>query len=69
MIGQNIIPRAYDPLTDTLDPAVIKKNLDNIRDVVKRCADAMPMHQDFINQYCKAAAPPHATTMDKVKLP
>ena len=52
MIGQNIIPRGYDPLADTLDPEKIKTNLKDIRAVVKRCADSMPMHQTFIAQNC-----------------
>ena len=54
MIGQNIIPRSYDPLTDTLDPQKIKANLDDIRDVVLRCAKAMPRHQEFIDQNCSS---------------
>jgi len=61
MIGQNIMPQGYDPLADALDPAVIEKNLINIRDVVRRCADLMPMHQDFINQNCKAPMPAMAS--------
>jgi tryptophan halogenase len=52
MIGQAIIPRGYDPLADTLDPKKIKTNLDDMRAVVKRCADAMPMHQEFIAKNC-----------------
>ena len=56
MIGQNIVPRGYDPMADSLDPGKIKANLDDIRAVVKKCADAMPRHQDFIDKYCSAGA-------------
>ncbi len=55
MIGQNIVPRGYDPMADSLDPQKIKANLDDIRAVVKRAADAMPTHQDFIDRNCSAA--------------
>lgn len=54
MIGQNIVPRGYDPMADSLDPQKIKANLDDIRAVVKRSAEAMPTHQDFIDKNCSA---------------
>ena len=52
--GQNIVPRSYDPLADKLDPGTVKNNLDNIRAVIGKCADAMPTHQDFIDRACSA---------------
>ncbi|HKD21459.1 MAG TPA: tryptophan halogenase family protein [Rhizomicrobium sp.] len=52
--GQNIFPRGYDPMADTLDPARIKANLDDIRAVIAKCADAMPSHQEFIDRNCSA---------------
>lgn len=54
LIGQNVMPEGYDPLADTLDDKVINDNLQNIREVVRRCAESMPAHQEFINQNCKA---------------
>ena len=56
--GQNIVPRGYDPMADTLDPQAIKANLDNIRAVIARCADAMPSHEAFIAQNCSAFSVP-----------
>jgi len=56
MIGQAIIPRSYDPLADSLDPAKIMANLDDIRSVVKRAVAAMPTHQAFIGANCSAEA-------------
>jgi tryptophan halogenase len=53
-LGQNIVPGSYDPMADILDPQQIQANLDNIRAVVRKCAEAMPLHQDFINQHCSA---------------
>lgn len=54
MLGQNISPRSYDPLADTLDSALMIRNIENIRKVVAECAAAMPMHQDYIDRHCKA---------------
>jgi tryptophan halogenase len=57
-LGQNVMPAAYEPLADTLDAQQVFSNLDDIRAVVRKCADAMPMHQDFIDQHCSASAVP-----------
>ena len=54
-VGQNILPGGYDPLADTLNARDVQANLDNIRGVIKNCAQTMPLHQDFIDQNCSAA--------------
>ncbi len=54
MTGQGIRPRRTEPLADTLDPAAIAASLDHIRAVIRKCTDAMPMHQDFIDAHCRA---------------
>ena len=54
MIGQNIVPRRYDPMTDALDPAKVAAKLDEIRAGVKRCTDEMPPHREFIAAHCAA---------------
>ena len=51
------MPSSYDPLADTLDPQEVQKNLDDIRAVIRKCAQAMPLHQDFINLNCSALTP------------
>jgi tryptophan halogenase len=56
MIGQNVRPRGYEPMVDTLDPAKVMANLDDIRKVVGECATAMPLHQEFIDRNCSAFA-------------
>jgi tryptophan 7-halogenase len=48
MVGQNIIPRRYDPLVDGLDSLRIQTRLEELRSAVKDCVDAMPSHWDFI---------------------
>ena len=55
MLGQNVMPSGYDPLADTLDPAAAQRNLDEICAVTRRCAEVMPLHQDFIARHCAAA--------------
>ncbi len=52
MVGQKIIPRRHDPMVDALEPQKIRARLDEIRAAVRRCAAAMPTHQEFIDQYC-----------------
>jgi tryptophan halogenase len=54
LVGQNVMPSGYDPLADMLDPQAIRTNLDDIRKVVRKCAEAMPLHKEFINQHCSA---------------
>jgi tryptophan halogenase len=57
-VGQNIMPESDDPLVDILDPQLVNENLANIRDVIHRCAQSMPAHEDFIKQNCAASAEP-----------
>ncbi len=48
MVGQNIVPRRYDPLVDSLDPNTIHCRLKALRADIKRCVASMPAHWDFI---------------------
>ncbi len=48
MIGQNILPRRYDPLVDSLDPHKIQSRLQELRTDINRCVESMPSHWDFI---------------------
>jgi tryptophan halogenase len=48
MVGQNIVPRRYDPLVDGLDPHRIRSRLEELRASVRDCVAAMPSHWDFI---------------------
>ena len=48
MVGQNIIPRRYDPLVDSLDPQKIQSRLEELRTGIKGCVEAMPSHWSFI---------------------
>jgi tryptophan halogenase len=57
MMGQNIVPRGYDMLADTLEPEAVESKLENIRRVVETCVAQMPSHQDFIDRNCSAFTP------------
>jgi tryptophan halogenase len=48
MVGQNIIPRRYDPLVDALDSQKIQSRLEALRSSVKDSVEAMPSHWAFI---------------------
>jgi tryptophan halogenase len=56
MIGQGIMPQRYHPVVDQLSPKALDELVGNVRAVVSKCVDTMPMHQAFIDRYCKAAA-------------
>jgi tryptophan halogenase len=57
-VGQNIMPESDDPLVNIFDPQIVNDNLTNIRDVISKCAQSMPAHEDFIKQNCSASAVP-----------
>jgi|SRR5579871_1473301 len=59
MIGQNIIPRRHDPLTDTLDTTAVKARLEAIRTTVKHCTETMPTHSAFIKTHCQSSLHEH----------
>jgi tryptophan 7-halogenase len=58
MIGQGVEPSGYDPMADTLDPQAVQSNLADIHAVIRRSAEAMPTHQQFISQNCSAVPAP-----------
>jgi tryptophan halogenase len=55
MHGQGMRPRAYNPLVDQRSPEEIALFLNDVREVMAACAEAMPDHADFIAAHCKAA--------------
>jgi len=55
LLGQNIVPRAYDPLVDTLGEQPIRGNLERMKQLIRRTAEAMPTQTAFIAKHCAAA--------------
>ncbi|MEP6938489.1 MAG: tryptophan halogenase family protein [Rudaea sp.] len=54
MIGQGVLPQRYHPVVDQLNDAELDALVGGVKRVVANCVDAMPMHQEFIDRYCKA---------------
>jgi tryptophan halogenase len=58
MIGQGIMPERYHPVVDQLPVQELDELVGGVKKVVANCVEAMPMHQAFIDRYCKAVATP-----------
>ena len=56
LTGQDVRPASYEPRAADMPAADTQRLLEQITEVVARCAATMPPHQDFIAQNC--AAPP-----------
>ena len=54
MLGQRIMPAGYHPLVDQLSDEDLDRYIGHVESVIASCVDAMPMHQAFIDRYCKA---------------
>jgi tryptophan 7-halogenase len=54
LVGQNTMPRSDDPMVEVLDPRIVAETLANIHGVIRKCADTMPRHEDFIAENCAA---------------
>ena len=55
MLGQRITPRAYHPAARVLSDQDLTRFLADYRGSINQTVARMPMHQDFVNQYCKAS--------------
>ncbi len=47
-VGQRIVPRHYDPIADGVPLEELRRNAAALRGMVRRAAETMPMHADFI---------------------
>jgi len=54
MYGQGLRPRAYHPVVDMISRDELYKRMESVRRVVKKCADHMPSHKEFIDKQCSA---------------
>jgi tryptophan halogenase len=53
-LGQNLVPDAYDPVSDRLPDAALAQRLAGMRAAVADIAGAMPTHADWIARFCAA---------------
>jgi tryptophan halogenase len=56
LLGQGILPRAYDPLADSLAFTNTCDFVLHIKAAVAKAAVAMPTHQTFIDRHCSFSA-------------
>ena len=54
MIGQNIVPQDYHPLTEQLSTEQMNEYLGNLKVVINGAVKKMPSHDDFIAKNCSA---------------
>jgi len=55
-LGQNVLPKRYDPKVDAMDVESLKRGMLQRRTAIRRAAESLPFHGDFIARAC--AAPP-----------
>ncbi len=55
MLGQHIAPATYHPVAHLLAAEELTKCLTEFRASIQQVVARMPVHQDFVNQYCKAS--------------
>ncbi|MES1195834.1 MAG: tryptophan halogenase family protein, partial [Steroidobacter sp.] len=54
MLGQGIMPKNYHCFPREMDEEELKKYLNEFRTSISRTVTALPTHQQFVDQYCKA---------------
>jgi tryptophan halogenase len=54
MHGQGLRARTYNPLIDTVPQADLEKQVQHVQQTIDKCAEAMPLHDAFIDEHCKA---------------
>lgn len=54
MIGQGIVPAKYHPMVDQLPGPQLEGLMRSVKGVIDTCVESMPMHQMFIDRFCKA---------------
>ncbi|MBV8804970.1 MAG: tryptophan 7-halogenase, partial [Sinobacteraceae bacterium] len=54
LLGQGVEPAGYDPLVDALAVEGLRRFVRHAREVVAKTAQAMPLHQAFIERNCSA---------------
>ena len=52
--GQNMPIDGYHPLADTQSEADIADYMGSVRDVIRKCVDVMPSHDEYIAKHCAA---------------
>jgi tryptophan halogenase len=56
MLGQHVVPTGYHPAVDLVSDQELEQLAASVRGVIANCVSAMPMHEQFIDKYCRAPA-------------
>jgi tryptophan halogenase len=56
LLGQHVYPDRYDPLIDSIPDDKLRMGMRHRLDSVRRIAQAMPAHGEFIARHCRAVA-------------
>ena len=54
LLGQNIVPRTWDPMVDAFDAGKIADQAERLRLLIRSTAEKMPSHQAYIDRFCRA---------------
>jgi tryptophan halogenase len=54
LLGQGVTPSGYDPVADAIDATVLDRAMTAMRDGIRRVAEALPTHGQFIARHCAA---------------
>lgn len=54
LLGQGVTPSGYDPVADAIDATVLDRAMAGMRESVRRVAEALPTHGQFIARHCAA---------------
>jgi tryptophan halogenase len=57
MLGQGLVPEQYHPIVNMMSDEELKNFLGGIRHSAFDLASQLPLHQRFIDHYCKAPPP------------
>ena len=55
MLGQRIMPKTYHPAARMVSEQELTKFLADYRARSQQAVARLPVHQDFVNQYCKSS--------------
>ncbi|NOS96871.1 MAG: tryptophan 7-halogenase [Methylotenera sp.] len=58
MSGQGLRPKDYPPLVDGISEQELTEFMDEVKNVIKKCVDVMPTHEEFIAKHCAANSMP-----------
>jgi tryptophan halogenase len=55
-LGQHVYPQRYDPLVDNIDTQRLQRGMLHRRNSIRRLAEGLPSHTDFLARHCSAEA-------------